>query len=61
MKELLTTKEAAAIAGVTDARIRQLILTGVLPAEKFGKANLIRRENLQILENRVHGNRKKAA
>lgn len=61
MKELLTTKEAAAIAGVTDARIRQLILTGVLPAEKFGKANLIRQENLQILENRVHGNRKKAA
>lgn len=61
MKELLTTKEVAEIVGVTDGRIRQLILAGVLPAEKFGKSNVIRRADLKLLQERAHGNKKKAA
>jgi excisionase family DNA binding protein len=61
MKELLTTKEAAALADVTDGRIRQLILVGILPAEKFGRAHLIRREDLKLLENRGKGRPKKKA
>jgi excisionase family DNA binding protein len=32
----MTTSEAAAALGVTDARIRQLIADKKLPAEKFG-------------------------
>jgi excisionase family DNA binding protein len=61
MKELLTTKEVAAIVGLSDARIRQLILAGILPAEKFGKSNLIRRKNLIHLEGRESGKHRKAA
>ena len=62
MKELLTTKEAAEIVGVNDSRIRQLILAGILPAHKFGKSNVIKREDLKLLEGRESGkHRKKAA
>jgi excisionase family DNA binding protein len=46
MKELLTTQEAAGIKGISDARIRQLILLGKLPAQKFGRSNLIKRKDL---------------
>ncbi len=55
MKDLLTTAEAAEIVGLSDARIRQLVLAGILPAEKFGKANLIKRADLKVLENRKLG------
>ncbi len=46
MKELLTTQEAAGMTGISDARIRQLILLGKLPAQKFGRSNLIKRKDL---------------
>ncbi len=62
MRDLLTTTEVATIVGVTDSRIRQLILSKVLPAQKFGNTNLVRREDLKLLENRRSGRpRKKAA
>ena len=62
MKDLLTTMQAAEIVGLSDARIRQLILAGKLPAEKFGRANLIHRKDLVLLEGRKVGNpRRKAA
>ncbi|MCL2826596.1 MAG: helix-turn-helix domain-containing protein [Eggerthellaceae bacterium] len=33
---MLTVKEAAALLNVTEARVRNMIYDGVLPAEKFG-------------------------
>lgn len=54
--DLLTTKQAAAIHGVSDARIRQLILKGVLPAIKIGDERrgqwIIKRPDLAKLKPR---------
>lgn len=62
MKDLLTTTEVAEIIGVSSARIRQLVIAGVLPARKFGRDNLIERKDLKYLDNRGKGRpRKKAA
>lgn len=52
--ELLTTQQAAAELGVTDSRVRQLIIAGRLPAQSFGRSHMIRREDLR---NVVIGNR----
>lgn len=59
MKDLLSTVEAAEIVGVTDSRIRQLILAKKLPAVKIGNTNLIKKQDLKLLENRKHGRPKK--
>ena len=50
MEELLTTQQAASELGVTDSRIRQLILEGKLPAKKFGRSHMIRRGDLKNVE-----------
>jgi len=42
----LTTKEAAEIAGVTDAYIRQLLIAKKMRGEKFGKSWMIARAEL---------------
>jgi excisionase family DNA binding protein len=52
--DLLTTKQAAIELGVTDSRVRQLILAGKLPAQSFGRSHMIRRSDLK---NVVVGNR----
>jgi excisionase family DNA binding protein len=52
-KKLLTTQETAELLGLTEGRIRQLIMDGILPAEKFGKQNVIRRKD--ALKVKVHG------
>lgn len=52
--ELLTTQQAAAELGVTDSRVRQLIIAGKLPAQSFGRSHMIRRKDLK---NVVIGNR----
>jgi excisionase family DNA binding protein len=45
---LLTTQEAAEIAGVSDAYIRQLLLEGKrLRGEKFGRQWMIQRAELE--------------
>ena len=54
MDELLTTQEAAAELGVTDSRVRQLVLDGKLPARKFGRSHMIKRSDLKLV---VTGNR----
>ena len=54
MNEFLTTQEAAEELGVTDSRVRQLILDGKLPARKFGRSHVIKRSDLK---NVVVGNR----
>lgn len=38
MSEMVDAKEAAKIAGVTSARMRQLAISGELGARKFGNA-----------------------
>ena len=43
----LTTKEAAARLRVSVGRVRQLVLSGELPAEKFGRDLMIKAEDLQ--------------
>ena len=53
--KLLTTKDAAKKLGVTDGRVRAMILAGRLPAEKFGRAHLIREEDLKLVKNRKPG------
>ena len=40
-RSLLTTSEVAEALGVTSARIRQMVLSGLLPAEKAGRDVLI--------------------
>jgi excisionase family DNA binding protein len=55
MQDYLTTNEAARILGLTDTRIRQLILSGKLPSKKFGRDHMINREDLSLIENRKNG------
>lgn len=52
--ELLTTQQAAAELGVTDSRVRQLIIAGKLPAQSFGRSHMIKRGDLKDV---VIGNR----
>jgi excisionase family DNA binding protein len=61
MKGLLTTKQAAALLGVTAPRVRQMILEGKLPAEKFGRELMIRESDLTLVENRPSVGRPKKA
>lgn len=49
MNELLTTQQAAAELGVTDSRVRQLIIEGKLPAQKFGRSHMIKRGDLRLV------------
>lgn len=52
--DLLTTQQAAEELGVTDSRVRQLIISGKLPAQSFGRSHVIKRSDLK---NVVIGNR----
>ena len=49
MSEFVTTQQAAEALGVTDSRVRQLVLDGTLPAEKFGRSHMIRRRDLKLV------------
>lgn len=53
--KLLTTKDAAKKLGVSDGRVRAMIIAGRLPAEKFGRAHLIREADLKLVRNRKPG------
>lgn len=46
MNDLLTTKEVANLHNISETRVRQLILEGKLPSQKFGRFNLIKRRDL---------------
>ena len=56
----LTTKQAGHRLGITDARIRKLILTGRLPAQKIGRDWMIKEEDLQKLVIYKRGRPRKA-
>jgi excisionase family DNA binding protein len=51
----LTTEEAAERLGVTVGRVRQLIVSGRLPAQKFGHLHSIRETDLKLVEGRKPG------
>lgn len=46
-KKLLTTQETAKLLGLSDGRIRTMIIDGIIPATKFGKQNMIRRTDAE--------------
>ena len=54
-ERLLTTQEAAERLGLTDSRVRQLVLEGRLPAQKFGHLNMIREQDLKLVSNIKRG------
>lgn len=47
--EFVTTQQAAEELGITDSRVRQLVLDGTLPAQKFGRSHMIRRRDLKLV------------
>lgn len=49
MDKWLTTQQAAEKLHMTDSRVRQLILEGRLPAQKFGHLHMIREEDLPLV------------
>lgn len=51
-KQTYTTSEAAEALGVSPARVRQMVLDGTLPAEKFGRDLVITTEALEIARQR---------
>lgn len=55
----LTTSGVAERLGLTDARIRQLIRAGRLPAEKIGRDYLINEKDLKLVSDRKPGRPKK--
>jgi excisionase family DNA binding protein len=52
---MMTTQEAADELGVSVRRITELIRTGRLPSERFGKAHAIREEDLELVRDRKPG------
>jgi len=55
MDELLTTQQAAERLGITDSRVRQLVLEGRLPAQRFGRSHMIRAADLKAVEGMKRG------
>lgn len=52
---LLTTKEAAERLGVTSVRVCAMIAAGRLPAERFGRAYMIKESDLKLVADRRPG------
>jgi excisionase family DNA binding protein len=50
--ETFTTEEAARELGVTPARVRQMILEGLIKTQRFGRAHVITPEGLETARNR---------
>lgn len=50
--DLITAKQAAEKLGVNDSRVRQLIASGKLPAEKYGNLWLIKEKDLEMVQDR---------
>ncbi len=62
MSKKITTKELAIVVELSDIRIRQMILSGEIKAEKFGRDYMIDVEYIKIIKNRPERRgRKKAA
>jgi excisionase family DNA binding protein len=50
MKGFLTTTQTAERLKISQARVRQLIIEGVITAEKFGRDNFIRESEVKRIE-----------
>lgn len=57
--KLLTTTQAAGALGVNASRVRQLILSGRLPATKHGRDWIIKQTDLKKVADRKPGRPKK--
>ncbi len=55
MDRILTTTQAAKALGVNNSRVRQLILAGRLPAQKFGHIWMIKEKDLAKVADRKTG------
>jgi excisionase family DNA binding protein len=53
MKGFVTTTQAAALLGISTARVRQLILDGILAADKLGRQNVIAEKEIARLKGTV--------
>ncbi len=63
MKGFLTTTQTAERLNISQARVRQLIIEGVITAEKFGRDNFIPESEVKRIEklDRKAGRPKKVA
>ena len=52
---MLTTEQTAEQLGVTPARVRQMIIAGRLPAQRFGRSHMVLESDLQLVEGRKPG------
>lgn len=57
MDNWLTTQQAADKLGVTQGRIRQMIVDGQLPTQKFGHVHMIKESDLKLVEDRPKAGR----
>lgn len=55
MSDYLTTKEAAENLGVSVRRVQELTKSGRLPSSKFGRALMIKEEDLELVRERTAG------
>lgn len=55
MKKEFTTKEAAKIVGVSDSRIRQMVLAGEIDYFYFGRMLVITQKGINQAINRIDG------
>ena len=60
MSKIYTTKEAAAVLGLSDSRIRQLALAGKIEHQHFGKSVLITEEGINQARAREDNRGKKS-
>jgi excisionase family DNA binding protein len=51
----LTTEQAAERLGVTPSRVRVLIRSGRLPAQRFGRSHVINEADLKLVAERKTG------
>ncbi len=56
---MITTKEAAERLGITVGRVRQMVINGQLPSEKFGRDLMIAEPDLALVADRKAGRPKK--
>ncbi len=47
VKKLLTTKETAQLLGLSDGRVRRMILDGIIKSVKFGRSNMIKKSDAE--------------
>jgi excisionase family DNA binding protein len=52
-KKLLTTKETAQLLGLSDGRVRRMVLDGLIKSVKFGRSNMIKKSDAEKV--RVYG------